>query len=191
MYITVQNGVARDHGRCTCPDCNTKYATHNKYERCLCGECAQYRETGYHEPPAVTRPENIPAFWRTPEATSYIRAPERKEDPVSTIHICTREGCESLVVGKALTRLTLELNPLSIQDSAAGHDILGDLCARCAEDIDKLLHTPPIDPRPKKQDQPYKGWNDFAEDDAVLQASDDQLLAELLRRNMRTRAIEQ
>jgi len=195
MYIIGQDGRARDHGRCTCQDCNAKYAQHNKYERCECGECAQYRETGYHTPPPVTRPEDrlTPGTWSYSQPESHRDRVNREkrereqEKTMANIQMCDREGCESLLIKNCAGVLSLDPGAYMPSDDAAEQKNW-TLCPLCQAEVDRLLHSAPIDDRPRRQDKPYKGWTDtdqLNENDAVMLATDEQLAAVLLQRLMK------
>lgn len=178
-------GNSPSHGpRCACADCNQMYAVHNNNGRCHCKDCVAHRETMPATPPGVTRFDTVAQ--KVAHNAMYGKQPKGKG--MSTIHICERTGCESLIKAQALGNIV-------VTDSPVADEQYKDLCPACVKDIQELLHTAPTSERHRAYDQPYQGWKAPTKDD--VDAIDDldnipaeYLAAALLRRHMPQQSIE-
>lgn len=177
--------TSQHHPRCACGDCNAMFVKHNREWHCQCASCASHREIGADLPP-MTSVATIPLGT---DKTITVQLPvKRKETSVSTLHMCERKGCEAIIQGRAITVVQVSYNPQDNNRTEENRETM-TLCPGCAEDVATVLHTLPVTPREKGYSKPYPGWSDkddFAQDDAVAMASDDMLLAELMRRRMLT-----
>lgn len=188
--------------RCTCPDCTSDYATHNRDMHCDCQQCIEFREAGMPAPATTSWQaqqeqyerhareyrERVSAYPSYPDRISinamYGKTQQRGK-PVSNMNICDREGCNAIIKGNAAASLDFWPNALPTNDNIERKH----LCPPCAEDIDILLHTPPLIERERGYDKPYKGW-ESREADSVESATAEQLAAALFQKLMKQQALE-
>lgn len=178
-YGPVKYGRSGHEPRCSCPDCAQSFVDHNRTGMCACLDCTYHREIKAPPPPIVAQPMPYPHRpMRTP-------APKREEPkPVSGIHICEREGCESFIRGEALAYVDLMPNT-----TPGTNREVKELCPACIADIYALLKTAPLEPRDRGYSKPYDPKQSTV-DDSLDSATDEQVAANLFQRMMRKAARE-
>lgn len=193
--------------RCNCTECNGSFLAHNRGAKvCGCMDCTYHREIAapaptnttpggrfdmwskgnaqipkYEPPTSGTLDERIKRL-RAKGAELFKR---REAERMSTIHMCERPGCESIIKGPAMGLLDIAPN---IDMERKGFE----LCPACTRDQWELLHTPPAPgTRQRAYETPFDPQKDAqSARDAVETATAEQLAAALFQKLMRQSAIE-
>lgn len=98
---------------------------------------------------------------------------------MSSINLCDRKGCKSMVRGRALGVVALVLS------SEAGSERLErEICPGCVGDILLTLETAPVTPREAAYNDPYQ--REKEDDPLMTGATEEQLAAALLTKLMRS-----
>ena len=93
---------------------------------------------------------------------------------MSSINICDRKGCDSIIKDDAAGELLYALNP-SMQRTRK------ELCPDCSRELDQWLSAGPIGPRERSYSEPYDPTKVEADPFAVM---DSELLVATLRKMM-------